>query len=308
MSTNTLPEHFTLDYKQNWLQRIQQVQALTMGSVTMDSIDGEMARYSFLESQEMDDLTIRHGVTQRQNQETSIRWMKNRKKTIANVLDEWDDKDLDRQLSQKGGIVMSHGMAYNRKVDREVFDAAEGSAVTGEDADVLVPLPASQRVAVSFNPGGAPTNSGLTFAKVARVRKIFHDAPLTLEPGNAYAYISPQADEDLVRSVEEARNKDYASTSAILDGTLDGQYWMGFQWKVSTLLTTGDVTGAGGTVTGTNCLFWHKDYMYFGDGEKRNNVDILPGESHACQIRTRCRMGAMRREEKGVVLVETLVS
>ncbi len=48
--------------------------------------------------------------------------------------------------------------------------------------------------------------------------------------------------------------------------------------------------------------------MVFGDGEKRSTVDILPENSHGVQCRTRTRQGALRKEEKGVVLVETLVS
>ena len=299
----------THDYKQNWLQRIQQFPALFAHAVVDDTIDGHIARYSFLEAQEMDDINVRHGVTQRKDQGTFIRWMRSEKKTLANLLDEWDDKELGRQLSPKGGIIMGHGFAYNRKKDLQIIGGLEGSAITGEDQSILVPLPATQRVAVSFNPGGAPTDSGLTFAKVAEARKIFNEAPLVLEPGMAFAAISPEADLNLVRDVDEARNKDFASTSAIKDGTLNGQFWMGFNWIVSTLLTDNPAAvGAGGPVNATNNLFWHKDYIYFGDGEKRSNVDILPAESHAVQCRTRTRMGSMRREEKGVVLVETLVS
>jgi len=308
MSTNSLPEHFTEDYKQNWLQRIQQFPSLLAGAVLDDTIDGHIARYSFLEAQEMDDINVRHGVTQRKDQGTFIRWMRSEKKTLANLLDEWDDKELGRQLSPKGGIIMGHGFAYNRKKDLQIIKGMEDPAITGEDQATLVPLPASQRVAVSFNPGGAPTDSGLTFPKIAEARFIFKNAPLELDRTNAFAVISPATDKDLVTNIEEARNKDFASTKIIGEGTVAGEYWMGFNWIVSTLLTDNPAAvGAGGPVTATNCLFWHKDYVYFGDGEKRSNVDILPAESHAVQCRTRARMGGMRREEKGVVLVETLV-
>ena len=304
MSTDSLPEHFTEDYKQNWLQRIAQFPSLFINAVTVDTIDGHIARYSFLAAQEMDDLNVRHGVTQRKDQGTFIRWMRSQKKTLANLLDEWDDKELGKQLSPKGGIIQGHGEAYNREVDLQVIQGIEDPAITGEDQSVLVPLPASQRVAVNF--GGADV--ALTHNKVARIRRKFLDAPLPLARGMAFAAISPEADESIVNSIEQARNKDYANNKIIDQGTIDGEFWMGFQWIVSTLLTQGIVAGQGGDVTATNCLFWHKDYIYFGDGEKRSNVDILPGDSHALQCRTRARMGSMRREEKGVVICETLVS
>jgi len=308
MSTPQLPEHYTIDYKQNWFHRIQQFPSLLADTVTNDTVDGFIKRYSQLERQVMGDITVRHGTTNRQSAEMFIRWLKTRKHDIANVIDEWDDKELGELISPKGAIIENQGFAYNTKKDRTIIEAAEGSATTGEDADVLVPLPASQIVPVSFNPGGAPADSGMTFAKVARARRIFQDNVLPLNNGMAFAIISPEADEALVRDVEEARNKDYTQISPIADGTVDGKMWMGFKWIVHTDLTTGDVTGAGGTVQGTNCLFWHKQFMYFGDGEKRSNVDILPENSHGVQCRTRTRMGAMRFEEKAVVKVETLAS
>lgn len=307
MSFNTLPEHFTLDYAQNWFQRIQQFPSRLSDTVTTDQIDGERRRYSQFDAQEMTEITVRHGVTVRQDANSFIRWLVPKKHEITNILDEWDDKELGRQLSPKGAIILSQGLSYNRRKDDTIITAAEGNATTGEDADILVPLPASQRISVSFNPTGAAVDSGLTFGKVARARRIFMDNDLDLD-GNAFAIISPEADEALVRDVDEARNKDFSNITPITDGTVNGKMWMGFMWKVHTRLTTGDVTGTAGTVQGTNNLFWHKSQMYFGDGEKRSSVDILPGESHGVQCRTRARMAGMRFEEKGVVLLETLAT
>lgn len=303
MSTDSLPEHFTEDYKQNWLMQIQQFPSLFAGAVRDDSIDGHISRYSFLESQEMDDVTVRHADTQQKDQGTFIRWMRSEKKTLSNLLDEWDDKELGKQLSPKGGIIEGHGSAYNREKDLQIIKGLEGSVITGEDQDVLVPLPASQRVLVNF--GGADV--ALTHNKVARIRRRFLEAPLPLARGMAFAAISPEADESIVNSIEQARNKDYANNKIIDQGSIDGEFWMGFTWIVSTLLTEATVTGQSGNVQATQCLFWHKDYIYFGDGEKRSSLDILPLKSHAIQCRTRARMGSMRREEKGVVICETLI-
>jgi hypothetical protein len=307
MSFNTLPEHYTLDYSQNWLHRIQQFPSLLAHTVKTDSVNGYFKRYSQLESQAMNEITVRHGTTNRQNATSYFRWLNTKKHDIANVLDEWDDKELGVQVSPKGSLVENHGYAYNRLKDRTIIEAAEGNATTGEDHDVLTALPATQRVVVSLNPGGAATDSGLTFAKVARARRIFNDNVLPL--GNeAFAIISPEADEALVRDVNEARDRDFSNITPIADGTVNGKMWMGFNWIVHTDLTSATVAGAAGNVTATQCLFYHKSQMVFGDGEKRSSVDILPENSHGVQCRTRCRMGALRMEEKGVVVVETLES
>ncbi len=307
MSFNQLPEHYTLDYKQNWEHRIQQFPSKLAGTVMEDSVNGFQKRYSQLEQQAMQEITVRHGTTVRQDATSFFRWLKTKKHDIANVLDEWDDKELGVQLSPKGALIENHGFAYNRLKDRTIIEAAEGNACTGEDGDVLTPLPATQVIEVDFVPSGAATDSGLTFAKVARARRIFHDNDLPLGM-DAYAIISPEADEALVRDVDEARNKDFSNITPIADGTVDGKNWMGFKWIVHTDLTDATVDGAAGNVTATQCLFWHKRYMVFGDGEKRSTVDILPENSHGVQCRTRTRQGALRKEEKGVVLVETLVS
>jgi len=307
MSFNAVPDHYTLDYDQNWYQRIQQFKSKLDHTVITDEVNGLRKRYSQFEQQEMEDRTTRHPVTSRQNATSFIRYLNTQIPDISNVLDEWDNKELGEQISPKGALTISHAAAYNRHKDTKIIQAAEGNVTTGAAADVSTPLPNTQQIAVSFNPGGVATDSGLTFIKVARVNRIFADNDLDIEPGMGFAIISPEADENLVVDVAEARDRDFTKISAIEGGTVAGKFWMGWNWIVSTRLTSGDVTGAAGTVTGTNCLFWHKNYMRFGDGEKRNMIDILPGESHAVQIRTSARMGAMRFEEKGVVLCETLV-
>lgn len=306
MSFNQLPQHFTTTYSQSWTHRIQRFPSILADTVRTDTIEGFEKRYSQLEKQEMAEIFTRHAPTPQQDATSFFRWLRTKKHDISNKLDEWDQKELGVLISPKGDIIENHGFAYNRLKDGTIIAAVEGNAVTGEDGDINTPLPASQIIPVGFNPGGGLVDSGLTFAKVAGARRIFMENDLSLG-GEAFAVISPEADEFLVKNVDEARNKDFSNIVPIADGTVGGKMWMGFRWRIHTGLTTGDVTGAGGTVAGTNCLFYHKSQIIFGDGEKRSSVDILPTESHAVQCRTRTRMGALRREEKGVVKVETLV-
>jgi hypothetical protein len=186
-----------------------------------------------------------------------------------------------------GDLVVNHGYAYNRLKDSVIIAALEGNANTGEDGTTLTALPATQRVLVDHDVAG--TDTAMTLGKVTEARKIFFDNDLDLD-GNAFA-----------------RNKDYGNITPIVDGTLNGKYWMGFNWIVHTGLTS--ITAAGShtsaTTTADQCLFYHKSQICFGDGEKRSSIDILPENSHAIQVRTRTRMGAVRMEEKGVVIVES---
>ena len=104
MSFNTLPDHYTLDYSQNWLQRIQQFPSLLAHTCKMDSVDGFFKRYSQLESQAMAEITVRHGSTNRTNATSFFRWLNTKKHEIRNVQDEWDDKELGSQVSPKRSI------------------------------------------------------------------------------------------------------------------------------------------------------------------------------------------------------------
>jgi len=308
MSFNSLPEHYTIDYSQNWLHRIQQMPSKLAGTTKLDQINGYQKRYAQLEKQAMAEITTRHGATNRSDADSFHRWLKTKKHDISNILDEWDSKELGVLISPQGDLIENHGFAYNRLKDRTIMDALEGNACTGEDGDVLTPLPASQIVTVDYVASGSATNSGMTFAKVVEARKIFAENDLSLGD-DAYAIISPEDDAALVRDVDEAKNRDYANIAPIMDGTLNGKSWMGFKWICHTDLTQTTASGAGTTVPDIyQTLFYHRSQVVFGDGEKRSNVDIIPAESHGTQVRTRCRMGALRMEEKGVVIVQTLRS
>jgi hypothetical protein len=303
MSVNSLPEHYTINYAQNWLHRIQQKPSRLAPTVMNDEVNGFEKRYAQLEAQTMSAITVRHGSTPVSDADTFHRWLKTKKYDLSNRLDEWDSKELGVLVSPQGELVTNHGYAYNVLKDSVIIAAAEGNASTGEDGTTLTAVPATQRVLVDHDVAG--TDTALTLGKVTEARKIFFDNDLDLD-GDAFAVISPDADQSLIRDVDQARNKDYGNITPIVDGSLNGKYWMGFNWIVHTGLTS--ITAAGSNTTATTtadqCLFYHKSCMKFGDGEKRSSIDILPENSHAIQIRTRTRMGALRMGEKGVVIVE----
>lgn len=300
MSFPSLPDHFTLDFNQNWQHRVQRMPSLLRGTVSTETINGERKRFSQLEKQEMRQIVARAGTTNVDEATGYFRHLICKKFELANILDEWDEKELGVLVSPQGALVTNHGYAYNRAVDATIIAAIEGNAITGEDGTTLTPVPQTQIVEENYVFPGTAANVGLTFAKVARARRIFTDNDIPAGDGNLYAVISPADDEALVRDVDEIKNSDYSRVAPIADGTVNGKSWMGFKWIVHTGLTTASNV--------TNCLFYHKDFVAFADGERRASVDILPEKSHAIQIRTRARMGAMRREEKGVVIVQTYYS
>lgn len=293
-----LPDHFQPAFSNRWEHRIQREESLLGSTVTMESVEGYQKKFDQLEKQSMRLITTRHGNTVQDEFDAYIRWLKTRKYELTNVLDEWDDKELGSLISPQGRLTENHVYGYNRAKDSEIVSAIEGSAYTGEDAATLVAVPATQIVAATYTKAGTSVNSGLTFEKVAQAKRIFRGNAL-MTGRDVCAVISPADEEDLIADVNEIRNSDFSRVSPIDAGGVHQSFWMGVSWIVGDdeLLTTASSI--------TNCLFYHKKYVLFGDGERRANIDILPEQSHAVQIRTRCRMGATRLEEKAVVLVKT---
>jgi hypothetical protein len=298
MAYPNLPEHFQPAFDNRWRHRIQREQSLLGGTVGADSVNGYQKKYDQLEKQSMRLIATRHGNTTQDEFNAYIRWLKTKKYELANVLDEWDDVELGELISPEGRLTENHVFAYNRTKDSTIVDAVEGSAYTGEDAATLVAVPSTQIVAATYTKAGTSVNSGLTFEKVAQAKRIFRGNAL-MTGKNVCGVIGPDDEEDLIADVNEIRNSDFSKVSPIDAGGVHETFWMGFKWIVGDddLLTTASNI--------TNCLFYHKDYIIFGDGQRRANIDVLPEQSHAIQVRSRARMGATRLEEKGVVLVKT---
>jgi hypothetical protein len=298
MAYPDLPDHFQPAFHNRWEHRIQREQSLLGNTVTMDSVEGYRKKYDQLEKQSMRLITTRHGNTTQDEFDAYIRWLVTKKYELTNVLDEWDDKELGSLITPQGRLTENHVFGYNRTKDSTIVSAVEGNAYTGEDGATLTAVPASQIVAATYTKAGTSVNSGLTFEKVAQAKRIFRGNAL-MTGRDVCAVIGPDDEEDLIADVNEIRNSDFSRVAPIDAGGVHQSYWMGFSWIVGDddLLTTASSI--------TNCLFYHKKYVMFGDGERRANIDILPDQSHAVQIRSRCRLGATRLEEKAVVLVKT---
>jgi len=302
MSYPNLPDHFQPAFDNRWRHRIQRENSLLGSYVTMDSVDGYRKKYDQLEKQSMRAISTRHGNTTQDEFQGYIRWLYTNKYELTNVLDEWDDKELGALISPEGRLTENHVYAYNRRKDQEIINALEGSSYTGEDGTTLVALPSSQIIASTYTKAGTSVSSGFIFDKVSAVKRKFRGNSLTGGMGSSIVgCIGPEEEEDLITDVNEIRNSDFTRAPAIDAGGVFGTSWMGITWVVG----DDDLLTVGASNNIANCLFWDKKWIMFGDGQRRANMDILPGQSHAVQVRTRCRMGATRLEEKAVVLVES---
>lgn len=291
-----------IEFSRVWEHRLQQTGSLLLPSVSRSSIDGERKRFTQLGAGEMRKITGRSLATHPDDSTIFARWIVAEKFERVTWVDEWDQKEIGQLPDPVGPHMEQHVMAYGRTVDAVIRDAAQGQSITGDTGTTLVALPASQIVAKDYVRTGTPTRSGLTFAKVAKAVRILNVNKVP-QMGR-FAVISSQEQDDLISDVEELKNSRYTNVQPITDGTLDGKTWMGLKWIVNyeDLTTTADDNGLGDV---RNCLVYQKDFVVFGDGERRASVDLLPLYSHSTQVRTRARMGATRKQEEAVVIIET---
>jgi hypothetical protein len=291
-----------IEFSRVWEFRLQQMGSLLLPTVSRSTIDGDRKRFTQLGAGEMRKITGRSLATHPDDSTIFARWIVPEKFERVTWVDEWDQKEIGQLPDPVGPHMEQHVMAYGRTVDAVIRDAVEGQAITGDTGTTLVALPSSQIVLKDYVRTGAAARSGMTFAKVGKAKRILDTNKVPLS--DRYAVISSQEQDDLVQDVEELKNSRYTNVQPITDGTLDGKTWMGFKWIVNyeDLTVAADSNGLGDV---RNCLFYHKSFVVFGDGERRASVDLLPLYSHSTQVRTRARMGATRKQEEAVVVVET---
>lgn len=302
MAYEALPAHFRTDFSKTWEARIARRESDLYRHVKPTELMGEKKRYNQSEILDMQRKTGRAQKTRISERQTYFRWLIAHEADLAETLDEFDADNLGDIALPSSDIMSQHVDAYNREVDRTIIDGVEGLATVGKEGTSTQAL--TQIIASDFDLSG--TASGLTLKKVLRANRYFKDNDL--KKASRCFVFDPQAEDDLLLAVEEAKSSDYINIKPpIVDGTMDGIKWCGFYWVSHTGLTEFAGAGAGGTDYVQNLAF-AKDHIRFGDGQRRAYADILPTQSHALQIRTAARMGCYRNEEKAVVAIRSLIA
>lgn len=285
---DTLPDHYQIDFGQNWEFLLQQTDCRLGGHVTDFTVNGKERRIDQLGTLTMQDISTRLGTASPQDLDTAIRWLRPKGKDVETRIDEFDDAMLGELSAPNSQHAVAHANAYRRKKDEVIIAAAEGTAYTGEDGTTATTLPSTQQVVVNFS----GSTEGLTLAKILETKHIM-DANEVPEEGRVFAFSSKQQN-DLLVGVDEVKSSDYANVKALGEGKLN--YFAGFTFVRLELLTLVAATDV------RSCLAWGKGCVGFGENEGRKvHMDLLPDKKHALQIRSVVSMGATRLEEEGVV-------
>lgn len=203
------------------------------------------------------------------------------------------DPDIQKMgRSPQNKWVQAFIAAHARNTDARIIAAAMGNAVAADEslAETLIALPASQKIAA-----GA---TGLTFEKVRDAKSLLDTAEVPLE--DRYAVISPLQDNDLMND-SKATSSEYISRKVLDKGTIAGESWMGFQWRISNQLPKSGSERL--------CLFYHKAALgLWVPMDVRSNIARDPSHSFDWAIVVEMSCNATRVQDAGVVQVACVES
>ena len=210
-----------------------------------------------------------------------------------------DRPDRLRMLIDPTGPYATNAvMAFNRRKDDLIIQAATAAAYTGHQGEVTVMLPAAQQfVGVGY------ADSPITVELLTDIKTTFWNNDLDEEEVLTMA-VSP----DSIRSLlldERVSSADFNTVRALVRGDVDE--FMGFKFVRTTRLPVRP-KDPGNLALGfiRSNLVWAKEGILLSKGQDiQVEVTPRPDKKYATQVFVSMDLGASRMEEKKVVLFET---
>lgn len=179
-------------------------------------------------------------------------------------------------------------MAFGREYDFRIIDAFTATVETGQFGGGTSVFPAGNTLASSA--------AGLTISRVRQVKRIF-DSKDVREDGR-YFVVSAQAMEDLLESTEVI-SSDYNTVKALVQGTIEGDMWMGFKW----IRVSDDILPIDGSLD-RSCFAYQRDGMAFNVGQDlMTEMDRRPDKMNSLQIMCTATFNALRVDDDCVLEV-----
>lgn len=279
-----IPQFYTTEFSNNWIQRVQQSKARLDAFVESESFTGERKRYDRIGSQNSTRRTERKGPTNIVDPSYDSRWAYRQSFALANMLDKDDALNLGQQTAPTSPLVASHAAAYHRDQDDVAWQAALDDAVTGEAGTSTEALPSAQKIAVG--------TTGLTLAKLIEANEILEDADLEDGQPRVLCVTATQIT-DLLNTTE-VKSADYNTVKALASGQVDT--FMGFKFvkikRLRKVSTTRTLVG------------WVKGAIKRIDGQMMNDIQRRIDLNYSVQIYSAWNLGAVRVYDEGVVQID----
>lgn len=283
-----IPSHYSQSFTTNTELLLQELMHEFEGTYTLSAYTGESAQVvKQFGDVEFGEKTGRFEDTTFSSVEHKQRWVLPTDYDLALPVEKQDEiRMLNSPLSS---YVQAMGAAWNRKKDSVINAALLGTSQTGKNGVTGTVFDTNNTIAVNaVEPGGTPTNSGLTIEKLIQVRQAMKEAKVNLKMETPYVGTTAKQKSDLLRATEVG-SADYNQVKALVDGEIDT--FMGFKFiEHESLLVDGS--------SFRRCPVWVKSGIHMGiwDG-LTTEIGPRPDKKYLTQVFMAGTMGATRTQE-----------
>ncbi|MBX7147133.1 MAG: hypothetical protein K1X44_07480 [Alphaproteobacteria bacterium] len=201
---------------------------------------------------------------------------------------EWGDlidkNDKIRLLIDPASSYLQSAMwSLGRRIDDVLIDAALGTAYTGKNGTISVPLPLTQKIPVNA--------SGLTLQKLFDAKERLDAADVDPDEPRYIAVTAKQITNLL--NTTEVKSSDYNTVRALVQGQIDS--YMGFKF-ITTQRLAKDINGD------RQIIAWAQNGLLLAIGQDiQGQVASRPDKSFSTYVYACLSCGATRMEEQKII-------
>lgn len=301
-----ITEAFVRQYSANIYTLSQQKGSRLRPFVRSETINGKAKAFDRIGAKTARKKTQRHEDTPQTDTPHSRRWC---------YLTDYDDGDLIDDVDKvkllndpTSEYMMAIAWALGRSMDDEIIAAADGVAVTGEDADGTATHPNSQKIVAHSDTG---TSANMNIETLRHISLVMNAAEIPEEIPRHIAMTSSQLYAMLGHT--ETTSSDYNTIKALVNGQIDT--FMGFKFHrlerlanqasaLSCNFATGVVGSGAGDVNGMRkVIAWAQDGLILGVGEDiKGRISERDDKCYSVQTYGQMSVGSVRMEEVKVVV------
>ena len=299
-TSTELIQHYQPQLATMWDHLLSQTNNRLADCVTMRPLSGKVTFVDQIQETDFIEKTGRMEKTELTEMDFAKRAIYAREFTRAIGFDEFDDIKLHNQRLPIAETMQKLKEAYMRTSEKMILDAVSGTAYGGEKGVEAIELPDSQTIALNYsrNGGTSAPNTGLTFDKFARLRRLAMESEAFgqgIMNGSDMLCLAVPASgiEDLLHDVF-ANNREFVTAiEKVRQGEADE--FLGVKIIRTEQIEEREV----GNDIISDCYAWAKSRVCFG---MRSNysakMSIRDDVSEAIQIRAKFANGGTRLEEK----------
>ncbi len=284
-------------YTEQLYLQAQQMQGQLRSGVSLGLTDGEKTRHQLIGKVTPIKRTSRHQDTVYTPTPGDDRWSVTEDYLNAELYDHFDKvRSTVDDVNSKYAKAQVAGM--NRTEDKIILSALGGTAVTGQTGTGTQALPSDQKIAVSahvFDEAEGSGNAGLTYYKVLDALNTLEEQWGSVE-GQVHGCFFAREKNTLIATTKTSSSY-YIPEQLKPFATGMIKQLLGVTWH----LLAEDNIRTDGSSNRLMYLWLPESLALDVNADINTRIDELPMKNYTWQIWTEMMMGAVRRDDKGVV-------